>query len=59
MKNSRRASITSARDVSNGKNDLAVFSGGSWSIKKSENGSTQSISFGQSGDVPVPSAYVP
>ena len=42
-----------------GKTDAAVFAGGTWTIKQSSNGSTQTItSFGQSLDIPVPGNYV-
>ncbi len=40
-----------------GKTDLAVFDGGSWTIKLSSNGSTLTPTWGQSGDIPVPADY--
>jgi hypothetical protein len=40
-----------------GKTDAAVFNAGSWTIKKSSNGSTQNISFGTTGDKPVAADY--
>ncbi len=41
-----------------GKTDAAVFDNGTWTIRKSSNGSTQTInSFGTSGDIPVSGNY--
>ncbi len=44
-----------------GKDDIAVFRGstGTWYALRSSNGSLLSAAFGTSGDVPVPSGYIP
>ena len=38
-----------------GKTDVAVFNAGSWTIKKSSNNQTITVSFGSAGDKPVAS----
>lgn len=41
-----------------GKADVATFSSGTWTIRKSSDGNTTTVSgFGQSGDIPVPGNY--
>jgi predicted extracellular nuclease len=42
-----------------GKSDIAVFRDGTWYILRSSDGTVTSVQFGASGDVPVPSAYIP
>ncbi|HEY0546495.1 MAG TPA: FG-GAP-like repeat-containing protein [Pyrinomonadaceae bacterium] len=41
------------------KSDIAVFRNGTWYIQNSSDGSLRTAQFGTSGDVPVPSAYIP
>lgn len=41
------------------KNDVASFNAGVWTIRKSEDGTSYTVNWGLTGDIPVPSAYVP
>jgi len=40
-----------------GKADAATFASGTWTIRKSSDGTTSSISFGQAGDIPASGNY--
>jgi hypothetical protein len=41
-----------------GKTDIAVFRSGTWYILGTEGPSYSSITFGEAGDIPVPSGYI-
>jgi YD repeat-containing protein len=42
---------------SDNKTDIAIFNAGTWTINKSASGTTQTVTFGQSGDKPVVGDY--
>lgn len=42
-----------------GKTDPAIFRDGVWAIRKSSDNSNSFITFGQSGDIPIPGIYIP
>jgi len=41
------------------KSDVGIFNAGLWTIRKSEDGNNYTVNWGLTGDVPIPSAYVP